>query len=118
MKKHRKKIIIGIIFLIMLIGAFGVVTFSPKIADMFQKAVAQNEGEGDTVISSDEAETTEENTTEVNENVLTLEDTNYAVVAGAESDGTILSTVENVESLNKDTYYKIYTSEDWKKLQQ
>lgn len=114
MKKHRKKIITGIIFLTILIGIFGVVTFSPKIADMFQKAVAQNEGEGDNIISSDEAESTEENTTEVNENVLTLEDTNYAVAAGADEE---YEKVSDVGLLTEGGNYRIETVDDWKKLQ-
>ena len=115
MKKHRKKIITGIIFLTILIGIFGVVTFSPKIADMFQKAVAQNEGEGDMEISSDEVGSTEENITEVNENILTLEDTNYAVAVGANEE---YKKVSEVDSLTVGGNYRIETVNDWVKLQE
>lgn len=98
-------------------GTFGILSFSPKLADIFQRAVAQNEGEDGTILSLTQEENTEEISTEANENVLTLEDTTYAISAGAEEENySSLSSVEEVDDLT-DTNYAIRTTADWVKLQ-
>ena len=114
MKQLRKKIMIGILFFIILVGVFGVVFFSSKFIDRFQKAVAHNEEDNIELLSSEEEET-EEISTEANESILTYEDTVNAVSAGAEETYEPLSSVATIENLTNQNY-SILTYDDWTKL--
>ena len=118
MNKNRKKIVFMICATI-IIGWVGFGVFAPMFSDMLKRASAQNEGEmEENVVVSEIVDSEENTTTEISSETLTIDDTIYAVSAGAESDGNYISfsTVNSVDDLNEEKKYKIESDADWIKL--